>query len=186
VSAPAATKVWYTYHFDTDMNCPNRCGPGAHPLYVGMSCRPWVRVLQHAQTQPWWGHQTGYQVHPGTHGSQDDAEAFEYQQIRGLLPLANRRHNEDNPCRYDFGPAARTGRVVASRGRAHRPVWRRRGFWVTVLAVVWLAATVGLWWYAGHRGWPGLGWSAVTVTGSSVWIYRKSQRRKARRRKRRG
>lgn len=123
------TKVWYTYHFETGLDCPLGCGPGAHPLYEGMSCQPWVRVLQHAQSQPWWGHQTGYQVHPEAYATKADAEAAEQTRIGGRLPLANIRHNEDNPHRWDFGAGRAPSRrpvVVRRRRRVRRrPVWQR-------------------------------------------------------------
>jgi hypothetical protein len=149
---------------------------GDHALYGGLSVCPEQRDRQHRR-KPWYRYRSGSMtVLPGVYGSFESAKAAESTLLASGRYLANEAENEWNPCRWDFGPVR----------AADRPVWRRRWFWVAVLAVVWLVATVGLWWYAGHRGWSGLGWSAVTITASSVWIYRKSQRRKARRRRRRG
>lgn len=121
--------TWRNYEFTTTtLDCRNRCGPGAHPLYIGMSSRPGLRYEQHAD-QPWWPYVSGFVVFPEVYASEADALAAEEARIHARLPLANREHNQGNPCRLDFGPApvARRPRrsVVRPRRRPSRRRWPR-------------------------------------------------------------
>jgi hypothetical protein len=144
--------TWRNYVFTTDLRCANGHPPGAHPLYIGQSSRPDLRFGQHAD-QPWREYATGFQVYPQAYGSERESLDAEEWRIRTLLPLANREHNWDNPCRLDFGPhreatphPRRATRARRRRLRRRWPRWARRLAW---RAGVWLTLAGGLWWLSG-------------------------------------
>lgn len=135
---------WRNYEFTTNLPCARGCSPGTHPLYIGMSSRPGLRYEQH-ESQPWFPFATGFVVHPEVYASEADALAAEETRIRARRPLANRRHNENNRCRLDFGltPNARRRRVGTSRRRSNRR-WPRPARRLAWGAAVWLVLAVAV------------------------------------------
>lgn len=145
---------WFNYEFQTDLDCPNKCGPGAHPLYIGKSNDSLRRLLEHAKTQPWFKYVTGWKIHPERYATEQESLAAEGQRIRARRPLANKAGNEDNPCRIDFGahaPQRRpTARRAATRITTRRviPLSRRPVRADVVAGVVGVAGVVALFWWA--------------------------------------
>jgi hypothetical protein len=108
---------WFNYEFQTDLDCPNRCGPGVHPLYIGKSNDSLRRLLEHAKTQAWFKYVTGWKIHRERYATERESLDAETRRIRVLRPLANDRDNRDNPCRMDFGTVAVPRRTAARRGK---------------------------------------------------------------------
>jgi hypothetical protein len=134
---------WYTYVFETRLRCALGCPPGAHPLYIGKTNRPWARVLEHAKTQPWFPYACGYHIDEAAYVRERDSLAAETAKIRGRLPLANKRHNERNPHRLHF--AGSPSGFATSRRPVRRPrfVVRAHPGWLRVRRRV--AMFAGLW-----------------------------------------
>jgi FAD/FMN-containing dehydrogenase len=165
---------WFNYMFKTGLDCPNRCGPGAHPLYVGKSNDSLRRLLEHAKDKSWFKHVTGWEIYPERYATEEESLAAELQRIRGLRPLANDQHNRDNPCRMEFAPTvgrqpvARRGlRAQAGRRVLPVPPWYRTSDRARVAA--WGVAGSGMsvlagWWAAcvyAHVGWVAGLWASA-------------------------
>ena len=132
--------VWWNYEFTTDLPCPNGC-PVPHPLYIGKSSRPDLRYVQHANA-PWRPYASGFFVYPDPYPTEADSLAAEEYRIRTRLPYANKEHNENNPCRLDFGPAVLRPRRPVVRPRRARRRWLRPARRLAWGVVVWLVLAV--------------------------------------------
>lgn len=127
MTAGVAGPAWFNYIFDTDLDCPNRCGPGVHPLYVGKSNDAHRRLGEH-EDKAWFRYSTGWRICPERYATEAEALRAETRRIHELRPLANDRDNRGNPCRMEFvatprGPVARRSRAAGRRAS----VSRRRG-----------------------------------------------------------
>lgn len=156
---------WFNYEFETDLDCPLGCGPGAHPLYIGKSNDSLRRLLEHAKKQPWFKHVTGWKIHPERYATERESLQAETGRIRAGLPLGNKAGNEGNRHKVYFGEyggecahcppgvgvvrARREPHVVTRRVIPLQPV--RRVPPERVAAVVGVAGVVSLgWWAACH------------------------------------
>lgn len=166
--------AWFNYVFDTDLDCARKCGPGAHPLYVGKSNDAHRRLSEHEKDKPWFRHSTGWRIYPERYATEGEALAAETRRIRALRPLANRAGNERNPCRLVFDHAATPVRPTRRRvtsSRRYAPVTRSSSTQTRTSAVAgtWLALAGVGWWQATVRlavtGWhaPAFGALAATV-----------------------
>ena len=192
LKAPRPCRVYLIYGTD-----PRGGATEAVLLYVGETARKQAqRIEEHRLRQPWGHLITGYALVDEVYPNKAAALLAEEREIKARRPIFNFEHNQRNPDRLWWGPAAPAGRPsddpTEPRGESRSVQWtswawrhRRELAW----AALWLAAFGGVLAAAMGRaelaGQDRVIGSAVTATVLWWMAYSGLRRRSRKRRKRR-
>lgn len=146
LQAARPCRVYLIYGTD-----PRDQSPEPVLLYVGETARkPAQRIEEHRLRQPWGHLITGYALVDEVYPTKADALLAEEREIKARLPIFNWEHNQRNPARLWWGPAAPAGRTPADLAEPRRELrtvpwasWVRRNRRVLAWSALWLAAFAG-------------------------------------------